>query len=190
MSQYGGTGLGLSISQSLIELMGGKIKVESRLGLGSRFYFDLVFPKGETVSEIENDLEIVDLSGKRILLVEDVEINRVIAREIIALAGAEIEDAENGLVAVEMFSAAPEGYYDLIFMDIQMPLMNGYDSTETIRSIDRKDAKEIPIVSMSANAFKEDIDAALASGMNDHISKPINERTVMTVLKKYLHEDA
>ena len=185
-SRFGGTGLGLSISQNLIGMMGGEIKVESVLNAGSKFFFDLTFKKGKEIAETKKETKVIDLKGKRILLVEDIEINRVILKELLSPAGMEIEEAENGKRAIEMFTDSPSNYYDLIFMDVQMPVMGGYEATKLIRSQDRPDSKEIPIIAMTANAYREDIQEALSSGMNGHIPKPIDIENVMQTLEKYL----
>ncbi len=127
-----------------------------------------------------------DFSGHRVLLVEDIELNREIAREVLGMAGLTVEEAENGQIAVDMFSASQAGYYSLILMDIQMPVMNGYDATAAIRELKHPDALRIPIIAMTADAFVEDIQAAKAVGMNEHLAKPIDFKTLDSVLKKYL----
>lgn len=127
-----------------------------------------------------------DFSGRRVLLVEDNELNREIAREVLEMAGLTVEEAENGQIAVDMFSASQDGYYSMILMDIQMPVMNGYDAAAAIRALKRPDALRIPILAMTANAFVEDIQAAKAAGMNEHLAKPIDFEALGSVLKKYL----
>ncbi len=127
-----------------------------------------------------------DFSGRRVLLVEDNDLNREIAREVLEMAGVTVEEAENGRIAVDLFSASKTGYYNLILMDIQMPVMNGYDAAAAIRALKRPDALRIPILAMTANAFVEDIQAAKAAGMNEHLAKPINFDALGAVLKKYL----
>ncbi len=127
-----------------------------------------------------------DFSGRRVLLVEDNELNREIAREVLEMAGLTVEEAENGQIAVDMFSASKPGDYSLILMDIQMPVMNGYDAAMGIRALKRPDALRIPILAMTANAFMEDIQAAKAAGMNEHLAKPIDFDALGSVLKKYL----
>lgn len=127
-----------------------------------------------------------DFSGRRVLLVEDNELNREIAQEVLEMAGLTVEEAENGQVGVNMFSASEAGYYSLILMDIQMPVMNGYDAAAAIRALKRPDAQQIPILAMTANAFVEDIQAAKAAGMNEHLAKPIDFDALGSVLKKYL----
>lgn len=127
-----------------------------------------------------------NFTGKRILLVEDNELNREIASEILKETGAWIEAAENGLVAVNMIRASAPGYYNLVFMDIQMPIMDGYDSTRQIRALTRPDAVSLPIIAMSANAFAEDMERSKVAGMNEHLAKPIDFKKVREVLEKYL----
>ena len=127
-----------------------------------------------------------DFSGRRVLLVEDNELNREIAREVLEMAGLTVEEAENGQIGVDLFSASQPGYYSLILMDIQMPVMNGYDAATAIRALKRPDALRVPILAMTANAFVEDIQAAKAAGMNEHLAKPIDFEAFGSVLKKYL----
>jgi CheY-like chemotaxis protein len=126
--------------------------------------------------------------GKRVLVAEDQPINYIIVENLLLVAGAElVEHAENGQAAVEKFSASREGYYDLILMDVMMPVMGGYDATRAIRSLARPDAATVPIVAMTANAFSEDVQKSHAAGMNDHISKPIDPETVRKVLEQVLY---
>lgn len=127
-----------------------------------------------------------DFSGRRVLLVEDNDLNREIAREVLEMSGLDVEEAENGQIAVDMFAASEAGYYSLILMDIQMPVMNGYNAASAIRALKHPDAMRIPILAMTANAFVEDIQAAKAAGMNEHLAKPINFDTLNSVLEKYL----
>jgi CheY-like chemotaxis protein len=187
--KYGGTGLGLSISQNIIGMMGGEIKVESKEGEGSRFYFDIRIQKGgdNSLEEFNGPApEKSDFSGKRILLAEDVEINRAIIREYLSSTGAVIDEALNGREALDMFGGSPENHYDLIVMDIQMPVLDGYETTKKLRLLNRGDAGNVPIIAMTANAYKEDVESALAAGMNGHLAKPSDTKSMMTVLNEYL----
>ncbi len=133
----------------------------------------------------ESSPELI-LSGKKVLLAEDNELNREIAEELIGNTGVSVESAKNGREALEKFENSEEGYYDLIFMDIQMPVMNGYEAARAIRSIERKDAVTIPIIAMTANAFSEDVAASKRAGMNEHISKPLDIEQLMVCLNRWL----
>ncbi len=133
-----------------------------------------------------NDLFSMDFSGKRVLLVEDIEVNREIAKAVLTEIGLEVEDAGDGSDAVQMFNDSPPNHYDLILMDVQMPTMNGYDATRNIRALKRKDAQKVPIVAMTANAFEEDKENALKAGMNDHLAKPLDIPKLIEMLNKYL----
>ena len=186
-SRFGGTGLGLSISHNLVQRMGGRIELESTLGEGSEFSFTLSFAKSELVVEpSEVSQAEVDFTGIHILLAEDVDINRFIIEELLTPTGLIIDMAVNGREAVEMFERSEPGYYRLIFMDIQMPEMNGYEATGAIRALPRPDAAKVPIVAMTANAYTEDVERALASGMNRHVGKPIDIEVLMKTLSAYL----
>lgn len=190
--KYGGTGLGLSIVKRFTQLMGGGIHVTSVQGSGSTFTVDLPFGKikesGKPTrfsdidgrSDLARDCYVIDydFKGKRILLVEDNELNREIAEELIGATGASVESAEDGVQAVKKFKESAEGYYDLILMDVQMPHMDGYEATRCIRALGRSDAQKVPIFAMTANAFAEDVQKSREAGMNAHISKPLNIRAV------------
>lgn len=198
--KYGGTGLGLSIVKRFTGLMGGGIHVTSVQGSGSTFTVDLPFGKikesGKPTrfsdingrNDLAKDCYAVDydFKGKRILLVEDNELNREIAEELIGVTGASVESAEDGVQAVEMFKESAEGYYDLILMDVQMPHMDGYEATRCIRVLGRSDAQKVPIFAMTANAFAEDVQKSREAGMNAHISKPLNIRAVYKQMNRYL----
>lgn len=183
--KYGGTGLGMAITDQLVKLMNGEIVVKSTPGEGSDFSVFLHLPAAEgtvlaeqiekenTAEEAEPE-EIEVFRGKRILVAEDNEINAMVAREILEQMGAVIDVAENGQRAVEMFDEKPENYYDFILMDVQMPVMNGRDATKAIRRLPRKDAGEILIFALSADAFVEDERRSLESGMNGHYVKPVD----------------
>lgn len=192
-----GTGLGMSITKSIVEMMNGTIAVKSRLGEGTRFTVTLCFKKAEvdikptydSSLSLANSVECLsqqNYSGRRVLVVEDNELNREIVVELLAMTHLEIEEAENGKIAVEMFEKSPVGYYDLIFMDIQMPILNGYQATSVIRALDRSDAKTVPIVAMTANAFAEDITIAKNAGMNEHLTKPLKISKIIAVLNKII----
>jgi PAS domain S-box-containing protein len=174
--KYGGTGLGLAISKSIVQLFGGDIVLKSAEGQGSAFSFGLWF-SDEEAALVDEEVPLQDvenrLTGKRALLVDDVEINRVIAINMLEFTGISFDEAQDGVEAVKKFRDAPENTYDIIYMDVQMPNMDGYEATAAIRSLDRRDAKTVPVVALTANAFKDDIDKALASGMNAHLAKPL-----------------
>ena len=186
-----GTGLGLPIIKSMIELMGGSIQVESRQGIGTKFTIDLSFDMAlkEEVYGSEDTIEssaIHTIKGKRILLVEDNELNAEIAKTVLEDIGALITRAENGQQALELFKEKPAGTFDVILMDLMMPVMDGYTATRKIRELERSDAKTVPIIAMTANAFEEDKKMALASGMNDHVAKPIDMNVLLPTIMKYM----
>ena len=176
-ARYGGTGLGLALSQHLVGLMGGEISVSSQLGGGSAFSFTIELPiqtPQNTGRDEERTPDIPDLSGKTILIVDDIEINRIILYELLSATNATIDGAEHGAQAVGMVDNTPENHYDLILMDVQMPVMDGYAATQQIRALPRSDAATLPIVAMTANAYHEDVERALASGMTAHMAKPVD----------------
>ena len=184
--KYGGTGLGLAISQNLINQMGGVITVESELNKGSVFQFSLQLTRSELPEDEDTSNLSVSFEGRRILLVEDIEINRIIVLELLSDTMAEIDEAVDGQDALEIFSKSAIGYYDMIFMDIQMPNMNGYEATQAIRKLDRPDAKSVPIIAMTANAYREDIERAKESGMNDHLAKPVDFENLKQTMSHWL----
>ncbi|MDR1174465.1 MAG: PAS domain S-box protein [Treponema sp.] len=186
--KYGGTGLGLAISRNIVKLFGGDIVVKSKTGEGSSFSFSLSLK--ETAPEAADEISAENaeniLKGKRALLVDDVEINRVIAVSMLEFTGLEIKEAGDGGEALKIFGDSEPGYFDIIYMDVQMPVMDGHEAAGAIRLMDRPDARSIPIVALSANAFKEDIDKAIASGMNAHLAKPLDMTRLLEVTLKVL----
>ena len=188
--QYGGSGLGMSITDRLVHLMGGEIVIDSMLGKGSDFSVYLTLPIAE-VSEIETEQEDetgtdFTINGCHILMAEDNEINAEIAVSILENEGAKVDVAVNGKDAVEKYAASAPGTYNFILMDIQMPVMNGRDAAKQIRSMDRKDAGEIPIFALSADAFVEDQRLSAMSGMNGHFTKPIDFEEMRVQIGKIL----
>ena len=182
-----GTGLGLPIIKSMIELMGGSIQVESRQGIGTKFTVDLSFDAAskEEVYGSQNTIKpsaIHTIKGKRILIAEDNELNAEIAKTVLEDVGALITRVENGKQAVELFKEKPAGTFDAILMDLMMPVMDGYTATRTIRSLERSDAKTIPIIAMTANAFQEDAEKCIAVGMNAHLAKPLDIEKMKTII--------
>ena len=185
---YKGTGLGMAISKQLSELMGGTIEVESEYEKGSKFTLIIPMTVDTTPREEEEEEELEDLEGLRILMAEDNELNQEIAQELLEDVGATVEVADNGLIAVNKFRDNPPGTFDLILMDVMMPEMDGIEATKTIRALDREDAKTIPILAMTANAFEEDKKKVLDAGMNAHLAKPIEMDLVMKTISIYVHK--
>jgi CheY-like chemotaxis protein len=190
--KYGGTGLGMAIADNMVRLMGGHIVVDTELGRGSEFAVYLPFEIApgdqsfDTVKEEKKNKEEISFEGMKILMAEDNAINAEIACELFKMEGAELEIAENGKVAVEKIKNCPDGYYDLVFMDIQMPEMDGWTAAKEIRALDSEYAKNVPIFALSANAFTEDKRHSAEVGMNGHISKPIDFEELKSELEKKL----
>jgi len=190
--RYGGTGLGLAIGQRIVELMGGQISVESQQAKGSRFSFSvwLTADKDENLEDqpesAGQDNKTFDFSGYRILVVDDVEINRKIIYAFLEDTGIQLESALDGRQAVDMVTASPAGYYDLILMDVQMPVMDGCTAARTIRALDRPDAKTLVIFALTANVFREDVQEVAAAGMNGHIAKPVEYGSTLHTIHKAL----
>ena len=188
-TKFAGTGLGMSISKKLVEKMGGTITFESEEGAGTTFVIRVPFKIDLDVdkSKEQKDLSEKTIKGLHILLAEDNELNMEIAEFMFQNEGAEVTKAWNGLEAVEIFEKSRPGEFDVILMDIMMPVMNGYNATKRIRSMDREDAKEIPIIAMTANAFTEDRIRAKEAGMDEHISKPVDGNLLVKVIHELLN---
>lgn len=194
-AQDGSTGLGLAITKSIVQLMNGEISVESKKGEGSTFtvtvtlntaYNGVITDADDLSPDEENeeapDTAEPDLEGIRVLIAEDVQTNAELLERILSRKGVEYELAENGKIAVDMFSESPEYYFDAILMDIRMPVMDGLQAARSIRSLRRNDAATVRIIAMTANAFDEDVQLSLQSGMNAHLIKPVDVAQLFDVL--------
>lgn len=187
-SSYSGTGLGLPIVRQLVESLGGSIEFTSQKGKGTTFIVKIALKiDDDHHGEVQEDITLEDISieGIRILLVEDNEINMQIARELLEASGAVITEAHNGKEAIEIFEESKDGEFQVILMDIMMPVMNGLDATRYIRGLKREDVKNIPIFAMTANAFIEDINQSKEAGMNEHFSKPLDMEQVIKTIWRY-----
>lgn len=191
-SKHGSTGLGLSITKSIVKLMDGRIDVESEKGVGSKFTVTVTLQKSShndserCLSGGQHEKPRATLSGRTILLAEDLPVNAEIMAMILSMREMKAERAENGRIAVEMFKSHEPGYYSAILMDVRMPEMDGLEATRVIRSMDREDAKSIPIIALTANAFDEDVQNSLQAGLNAHLSKPVEPETVFRTLEELL----
>jgi len=199
-----GTGLGLSIVQAIVKLMGGDIKVESELGRGAKFTVHLFFklaedgsprpaaPKADSrpapAGAGSGPKPVTRHAGVRVLLAEDIKINRIIFQKMLEKAGILLETAENGAEAAEMVRDSPPAYYELVFMDLQMPVMDGFETAQAIRDSDREDLRRIPIIAVTANAFQEDVSKAKEAGMNDLLMKPVDLDGILAELDQWLPE--
>lgn len=184
-STYGGTGLGMAITKSLVDKMGGSITFESKLNVGTTYFIVIPFPVDEEKREeriVEAPAEISSLQGRKVLLAEDNELNMEIAEFLLENAGILVTKAYNGKEALERFEQSEMDEFDAILMDVMMPVMDGYEATKAIRALNRKDAKKIPILAMTANAFAEDRRKALIAGMNEHLTKPLESEKVLRAL--------
>jgi signal transduction histidine kinase/ActR/RegA family two-component response regulator len=193
VSNIQGTGLGMSITKSIVELMGGTIEVQTELGKGTEFIVKVDFPIVDEPEEIDEGESLnaaaahdIDFSKVKLLLVEDNEVNREIASLILTEFGFELDTAANGKIAYEKVANSKPGDYDCVLMDIQMPVMNGYEATKKIRELENKRLAQIPIIAMTANAFTEDIQAAKEAGMNSHIAKPLDIQKMIETLTEVL----
>ena len=189
-SDYNGTGLGMPIVKQLVEKMGGTITVESKLGEGSCFTVILPFKIDTNARPEEKEDFDADISDIRVLLVEDNELNVEIAEFMLTENGAKVETVNNGLEAVQHFEASEPGTYDVILMDVMMPVMDGLTATRTIRNLERQDAKTIPIIAMTANAPREDAEKCMEAGMNAHLAKPLDAEKMIVALKKCMADNS
>ena len=188
-TKFAGTGLGMPITKKLVEKMGGTITFESEKGVGTTFVIRVPFKIDPDADKREEQKEVSEKSikGLHILLAEDNELNMEIAEFVLQNEGADVTKAWDGQEAVELFRNSEPGEFDVILMDIMMPVMNGYEATKMIRSLDREDAKEVPIIAMTANAFTEDRIRAKEAGMNEHIAKPFDVKLLVKIIHKLVH---
>ena len=191
-NRYGSSGLGMPITKNMVELMNGNIEVESEKGVGSKFAVTVTLEESTRTSSNKEENsekdepskeEHVDLKGLKVLLAEDMMINAEITMMILSLHEMEADHAENGKIALEKYLSAPEGYYDIILMDMRMPEMNGLEATKAIRKSGRKDSETIPIIALTANAFDEDVQRSLQAGLNAHLSKPVEPESLCEAIE-------
>ncbi len=194
-NKYGSTGLGMAITKNLVEMMNGRIEVESQKGVGSTFTVTLTMKEAdaapsdaapEPVADAKTEERSAELFGKHVLLAEDMEINAEIMVELLGMRGVTADHAENGQDAVDRFSWSVPGTYDAVLMDVRMPVLDGLGAAEAIRALDRPDAKTVPIIAMTANAFEEDVQRSLQAGMNAHLSKPVEPERLFETLEKLI----
>ena len=186
---YQGTGLGMAVVKKLVDKMNGTIEIESHEGTGTSVTITLPFTPARKVAagKTHSEEELPDISGVRILLAEDNDLNREIAEYLLKEGGASVRSAKDGSEAVADFLNAPEGTYDVILMDLMMPVMNGYEATRAIRTSEKGDAKTIPIIAMTANAFAEDRNTSIDAGMNEHLTKPLDAQRLLKTIAKIRH---
>lgn len=206
-TKYGSTGLGMSITKSIVEMMNGEIKVDSEKNVGTTFSVTVTLTDSEQIQDetvddkaeansensAEKDIDVsiknnkkADLKGRRILLAEDMAVNAEIIKMVLSMREMKVEHALNGKIAVDMFANSAEGYYDAVLMDMRMPEMDGLEASKHIRAMDREDAKEIPIIALTANAFEEDVQRSLQAGLNAHLSKPVEPETLFVTLESFI----
>ena len=189
---FGSTGLGMAITRNIIDMMNGKIEVESEKGKGSVFTVTVTLKAAQNAeddnkSDISgNETEKTELAGRHILMAEDMFINAEILKNILESFGMEVDHAPDGKACVDLFSESTAGRYDAVLMDIRMPVMNGLEAAEAIRSLDREDARTIPIIAMTANAFDDDVKLSLQAGMNAHLTKPVEAPRLIETLQKLI----
>ena len=190
-TRFGGSGLSLAVTRKMVELMGGTIRVQSQKNVGTVFTLEIPMRcVRETSQSHREETETATLEGKRVLIVEDLPENAEIVADLLELEGVETERAENGQVAVEMMEKAAENYYDAILMDLRMPVMDGLEATRRIRALERKDARTVPIIALTANSFESDVRASLSAGMNAHLAKPADAELLYNTLKEHIRPTA
>ena len=189
-NKHGSSGIGLAITKNIVEMMGGTIQVDSEKGVGTTFTIVVSLQKSHNDHNKEEESKVneINFTGKHILIADDMEINAEILQIILEEKGIIVDVADNGKVAVEKFEQSKPGYYSAIMMDVRMPVMDGFEATRTIRSLNRSDAKEIPIIALTANAFEEDIQKSLQSGLNAHLTKPIQVDVLFETLSRLIKE--
>ena len=187
--RYGGSGLGLSIAKNLIDMMHGAVNVDTKIGVGTTFTVDIPFDFTQEQETAAYSEETFDFGGRKLLLCEDNEINREIAIALLEMVNFEVVCAVNGVEALRVYRNSPAGTFSAILIDIQMPIMDGYQTTSEIRTSGREDSAKIPIIAMTANAFSNDVSAVLSAGMNAHIAKPIDPQLLYVVLRKHLNKN-
>lgn len=188
-TSYTGTGLGLSIAKQLVEKMGGDVRIQSQRDVGTRVEIDLSFDVDqsyEAAARQTEQEERIDLTGVRVLLVEDNDLNMECARFTLEQVGMEVTSAWNGQEAVDAFAQSDPGQFDLILMDVMMPVLDGLGATRAIRAMDLPDASAVPIFAMTANAFPEDMALSRHAGMNEHLSKPLRENELLKTIRRYV----